>query len=401
MNAVTTQPTISAALIARAVAWRRDLHRHPELGYRELRTADFIAAELGAAGLEVHRGLAGTGVVGTLRRGAGARSLGIRADMDALPLQESTGAGHASENAGVMHACGHDGHVAMLMAAALACSALTDLDGTVHFIFQPAEEIEGGARRMVEEGLFRLFSCDAVYALHNWPALPLGTIAVREGAILAALGIFEIVISGRGCHGALPHEGTDVLLAGSHLVTALQSVASRNIDAREAAIVSVTQFRAGDTWNIVPDRCVLRGTTRWFDDGVGNTIERRIRELTAGVAAAFGCEASVRYERKGPATVNDAMAARRLREVATGAPVNLRVENIPPSTGAEDFAFMLNEVPGCYALLGAGKPAANAALHSPQFDFNDDVLPLGAALWVSLVQRTLARRGTDDGTTRS
>jgi hippurate hydrolase len=377
--------------IGEAVAWRRDLHQHPELGYQERRTSDLISEQLTNWGLKVHRGLAGTGVVGTLVRGTSRRTLGIRADMDALPLQEHSGAAHASLNAGVMHACGHDGHVAMLLAAAKACTQLPDLDGIAHFIFQPAEEIEGGAKRMVEEGLFRQFPCDAVYALHNWPALPVGTLVVRDGPVLAAIGVFEIVISGRGCHGALPHEGTDALLAGCQLVSALQSIASRNIDPRQAAIVSATQFRAGDTWNIIADQCLIRGTTRWFEDAVGNTIEQRITVLANAVAAGFGCEAVVRYERKGPPTVNDVGVARYVRDVATSPAVGLRLVDVPPSTGAEDFAYMLEAVPGCYVLLGAGRSSDNPALHSPHFDFNDEVLPLGAGLWVSLVRQTLAR----------
>ena len=375
--------------ISEAIAWRRELHRHPELGYQEQRTAQFVASRLESWGFDVHRGLAGTGVVGTLRRGTARRSLGIRADMDALPMQEASAAPHSSDRAGVMHACGHDGHVAMLLAAARACSELAHLDGTVHFIFQPAEEIEGGARRMLEEGLLERFACDAVYALHNWPALPLGAVAVAEGPVLAAIAVFEIIISGHGCHGALPHEGSDVILAGCQLVSALQSIVSRNIDPRQAAIVSTTCFRAGDTWNVIPEQCVIRGTTRWFDPQVGDTIERRIREISAAVAHGLGCRAALRYDRRGPATVNDPSCARFVREVAAAEPVGLKVVELPPSTGAEDFALMLEKVPGCYILLGAGREGANPALHSPQFDFNDEALIRGAMLWVSIIERTL------------
>jgi hippurate hydrolase len=391
MSSIEPFSPLSPDLLSEGIAWRRQLHQHPELGYQERRTADFIAARLEEWGLKVHRGLAGTGVVGTLTRGNSRRSLGIRADMDALPLQEHSELPHASENCNVMHACGHDGHVAMLLVAARACASLPDLDGTVHFIFQPAEEIERGAKRMVDDGLFRLFPCDAVYALHNWPALPLGTCVVRDGPVLAAIAVFEITISGHGCHGALPHEGTDALLAGCQLVSALQSITSRNIDARKPAIVSATQIVAGDTWNIIPDRCIIRGTTRWFDDSVGDMIERRITELASGIAAGLGCTAEVRYDRRGPATVNDTRAARLVREVAQSAAVNLQLVEIPPSTGAEDFAFMLRDVPGCYALLGSAKSPDNPALHSPQFDFNDEALPLGAALWTALVRHSLTR----------
>lgn len=388
---MTTEATklLSPALLEDAVAWRQQLHRCPELGYQEHHTSAFIAGLLEGWGLKVHRGLAGTGVVGSLTRGTSQRSIGIRADMDALPLRETSGAAHASTVSGVMHACGHDGHVAILLAAARACIDLPDLDGTVHFIFQPAEEIEGGAKRMVEEGLFRLFPCEAVYALHNWPALPVGSCVVSTGPVLAAIAVFEILISGRGCHGALPHEGTDALVAGCHVVAALQSIVGRNIDPRQAAIVSATQITAGDTWNVIPSQCLIRGTTRWFEDAVGNTIEQRIHELSTTIARGFGCKAEVGYHRKGPATINDQAAALRVRDVAGAPSLNLSIVEIPPSTGAEDFAFMLQEVPGCYVLLGAGRPGANPALHSPQFDFNDDVLGLGAALWLSLIRHSL------------
>ena len=380
---------LSPQAISEAIAWRKELHRYPELGYHERRTAQFVASQLESWGFDVHRGLAGTGVVGTLSRGTARRSLGIRADMDALPMQEASGAPHSSERAGVMHACGHDGHVAMLLAAARACSELAHLDGTVHFIFQPAEEIEGGARRMLEEGLLEMFACDVIYALHNWPALPLGTIAVADGPVLAAIAVFEIIVSGQGCHGALPHEGSDVILAGCQLVSALQSIVSRNIDPRQAAIVSTTCFRAGDTWNVMPDQCVIRGTTRWFDPDVGNTMERRIREISEAVVQGLGCQVALRYDRRGPATVNDPTCARFVREVAAAAAVGLKIVELPPSTGAEDFALMLEKVPGCYVLLGAAREDVNPALHSPQFDFNDAALRRGAMLWVAIVERTL------------
>lgn len=375
-------------LIAEAVSWRRHLHSQPELAFNERQTADFVASQLGQFGLPVHRGLAGTGVVSTLTRGTGRRTIGIRADMDALPIEERSGTPHASSTPGIMHACGHDGHVAMALAAARVCARLPDLDGTVHFIFQPAEENEGGARRMIEDGLFRFFPCDAVYALHNWPALPLGTCVARDGAMMAALAVFEIKISGRGCHGAMPHEGTDSLLAGCQLVFALQSIVSRNIDPLEAAVVSATQIRAGDTWNVIPDHCIIRGTTRWFADRIGDRLESRITELSRSIAAGFGCEAQVRYERRFPATVNDPAAAHFVRTVVKDVP-SLTVIDANPSMGSEDFSFMLQAVPGCYLWLGAGKSGDNPGLHSPCYDFNDEVLPMGVALWVSLVRESL------------
>lgn len=273
---------VFADVIAEAVSWRHHLHQHPELAFHETRTADFVASQLGQFGLAVHRGLAGTGVVGTLSRGTSRRTISIRADMDALPIQEQSSAGHASCTPGTMHACGHDGHVAMALAAARICSRLPDLDGTAHFIFQPAEENEGGGRRMMEEGLFRVFPCDAVYALHNWPALPLGTCVALDGPMMAALGSFEIVVSGRGCHGAMPHEGVDSILAACQLVSALQSVVSRNVDPLQASVVSATQIHGGDTWNVVPDNCIIRGTTRWFVNGGENPRN------SGGESARFG-----------------------------------------------------------------------------------------------------------------
>jgi amidohydrolase len=377
-------------VIAEAVAWRRHLHRHPELAFAEHETADFVAAHLAQFGLQVHRGLGGTGVVGTLARGSRRRAFTIRADMDALPIAEQSGAPHASCTPGVMHACGHDGHVAMALAAARVCAQLPDLDGIVHFVFQPAEESDGGARRMIDEGLFRLFPCDATYALHNWPALPFGTCVVRDGAMMAAVAVFEIAIRGAGCHGAMPHEGTDPVLAACHIVTALQSIVSRNVDPLEAAVVSATQIHAGDAFNATPDVCVIRGTTRWFDDRIGDALQRRVESIASSVAAALGCQAQVEYRRRFPATVNDPEAARFVRSVAAAPPLALTLLDVPPSMGAEDFAFMLQEVPGCYFWLGAGRGSSNHGLHSPRYDFNDDLLPIGVELWVSLIRRQLA-----------
>jgi amidohydrolase len=376
-------------VITEATTWRHHLHQHPELAFTEYGTADFVASKLSHFGLKVHRGLGRTGVVGTLVRGTSRRSIGIRADMDALPIQEQTGAAHASRTPGVMHACGHDGHVAMLLAAARICAELEDIDGTVHFIFQPAEEAEGGGRRMVEEGLFLRFPCDAVYALHNWPTLPLGTCVVRDGPMMAALAVFEIVIRGRGCHGAMPHEGVDPVVGACHIVTALQSVISRNVGPSETAVISVTQVHAGDSWNVICDSCVIRGTTRWFNDHIGDLIERRIGELSRAIAEGFGCEARFEYMRRFPATINDAGAANLIREAATMAPNGLKLLDVPPSTASEDFAFMLQAVRGAYIWLGSGKSDVTHGLHSSRYDFNDDLLPTGVTLWVSLVREAL------------
>jgi amidohydrolase len=377
------------AIIEEAVYWRQHLHRHPELSFKEFQTAEFAAAQLGHFGFTVHRGLASTGVVGTLTRGTSRRSIGIRADMDALPIKEESGAAHASLVPGVMHACGHDGHVAIALAAARACQQLPNLDGTVHFIFQPAEEGAGGAQRMVEEGLFRRFPCDAIYGLHNWPTLPVGTCVASDGPMMAAVSLFEIVISGRGCHGAMPHEGADSLLTGCHLVTALQSIVSRNVDPLEGVVVSITQILAGEVRNAVPDRCVIRGTTRWFDPDVGDLLQRRVGGLTQSIASAFACTVQLDYQRYAPATINHPTAAAMVRRVAVEC-AKLRVIDSKPSTAAEDFSFMLGEVPGCFLWLGSAKSNSNIGLHSPRYDFNDEALPLGIDLWVSLVRQSLA-----------
>lgn len=390
MSSVNFANGLSPDLVAEAVTWRQHLHKQPELAYDEHRTSEFVASQLGQFGLTVHRGLAGTGVVGTLTRGTSRRAIAIRADMDALRIQEQTGVPHASSIPGIMHACGHDGHVAMALAAARACARLTDLYGTVHFIFQPAEEGGAGAQRMIEDGLFKLFPCDAVYGLHNWPALPLGSCAVRDGAIMAANARFEVLIRGRGCHAAMPHEGTDAVLAGCHLVSALQSIVSRNIDPLNAAIVSATQIHGGDTHNVIPDTCTIRGTTRWLNPRVADNLECRITELSRSIAAGFGCEVQLRYERCCPATINDCDAANVVRAVAGAAPLNLTLVDAPPTMGSEDFAYMLQARPGCYFWLGAGRSENNYGLHSPQYDFNDELLPVGAALWVSLVRNSLS-----------
>lgn len=374
-----------------AVSWRRALHSNPELAYKEIRTADYVASLLERFGLAVHRGLAGTGVVGTLRRGTSKRAIAIRADMDALPIQEQSGVPHASRVDGVMHACGHDGHMAMALAAARICSRLPDLDGTVHFIFQPAEEGGAGARRMIEEGLFELFPCDAVYALHNWPTLPLGVCVARDGPMMAANAVLEIVVEGRGCHGAMPHQGTDALLAGCQLVTALQSIVSRNVDPLDSAVLSVTQIHAGHAHNVIPDRCTIRGCARWFRDDTGRHLERRVAELSRSVAAGFDCRAHVRIERRYPSTINSPDAARFVREVAASVP-GLSLGNAGPSMASEDFAFMLQAVPGCYLWLGTGAPEHEEGLHSSRYDFNDRALPLGTSLWVALVCKSLTRR---------
>lgn len=375
--------------VAEAKAWRHDLHRHPELGFAEHRTAGFIAEKLKDWGYEVETGLARTGVVASLRKGDSARAIGIRADIDALPITEESGVDWASATPGRMHACGHDGHTAMALAAAKALAA-QDFDGTVRFIFQPAEENEGGGREMVKEGLFARFPVDAVYGAHNWPGANPGQIIARDDAMMAAFGTFEITVTGKGAHGAMPHEGEDTLLASAQIVTALQSICARNVSPLQSAVVSVTQIHGGEAWNVLPDRAVIRGTTRWFAPEVGDRIEQRMRRLASSVAEGFGCTAGVDYQRRYPATINTARNAAIVREVAAGA--GLAVLDADPSMAAEDFAFMLGEVPGCYFWIGAGREGDNPGLHSARFDFNDAILGTGADLWVRLALAELAPR---------
>ena len=295
-------------------AWRHDIHSHPETAFEEVRTAEVVAKKLESWGIEVHRGLAKTGVIGTLRAGTSGRSIGLRADMDALDVHETNKFGHASTIPGKMHACGHDGHTCMLLGAAKYLAETRNFDGTIHFIFQPAEENEGGGRVMVEEGLFDKFRCDDVYGMHNIPGIPTGRFAIRSGPMMAAYDIFEIVVKGVGAHGAMPHQGIDPVVVGSHIVTALQSIVARNVDPMGTAVVSTTQIHAGDTWNVIPQECTLRGTVRTFKKEVQDMIEARIEKIARNVAAGFGAEViKWRYERRYPATVTARPRPRRRR----------------------------------------------------------------------------------------
>ncbi|KXF75431.1 peptidase M20 [Paramesorhizobium deserti] len=381
------EPRIPGAEIEEAVEWRHHLHANPELAFEEHGTSDFIARKLSEWGYSVKTGYGKTGVVGSLQRGTSSRAIGIRADIDALPILEYSGVPYASKTSGRMHACGHDGHVAMALAAARAASRF-QFDGSVHFIFQPAEESEGGGRAMVEDGLFRDFAMDDIYAMHNWPGLDLGRCVARDDEMMAAFGTFEIKVRGRGAHGAMPHEGADPIVAASQIVSGLQTIASRNVSPLQSAVVSATQIHGGDAWNVIPEEVVIRGTTRWFDEDVGRKIAERIGGLATSVATGFGCTADVDHTARYPATINNPDCARFVREL--GARVNgIEVVDALPSMAAEDFAFMLREIPGCYFWLGARKDGSNPGLHSAYFDFNDKLLPLGADMWVSLVEERL------------
>lgn len=389
MNAIPSI-TFSNEEIEDAVTWRRALHRIPEIAYEEHDTSAFVAARLKEFGLEVRTGLGGTGVVGTLRRGTSSRVIGLRADMDALAIEEASGVAYASTRPGRMHACGHDGHMAMLLAAARRLARSEALDGTVHFIFQPAEENEGGAARMIADGLFREFPVDSVFGMHNWPGLPLGRAGLTTGAMMAAFGIFDITVTGRGAHGGMPHQGIDPIACLFQIGSALQTIASRNVSPMASSVVSVTTVHGGDAWNVIPDSCRMTGTVRWFDPAVGDLIETRLRAIAEGVAAAMGCTVTIDYQRRYPPTINDADEARFVQGVLRDMPGLVLEETVEPSMGAEDFAFMLNERPGAYLWVGQGTPNHTAGLHSPRYDFNDAALPLGAAVWVALAERKLA-----------
>ena len=373
--------------IAEAIAWRHDLHRHPELGFEEHRTSEMIAGLLAGWGWRVHRGLAGTGVVAQM--GQGAPVIGLRADIDALPIVEATGAAHASTIPGKMHACGHDGHTAMLLLAARQIAAEGVEQGTVTLIFQPAEESEGGARVMVEQGLFTQFPVDKVFGIHNWPGLAPGRFVARDDKMMAAFSVFDIEILGKGGHGAMPEQSDGVIAAAGRTAGALQEIPARALSPLEPGVVSVTQIHSGSAYNVCPDRAVLSGTCRWFGAEAGDIIEERVRRVATAEAAAQGCTANIDYQRRYPATINTAPEAALARDVA--AEMALDTAMTGPSMASEDFAFMLNEVPGAYLWLGAAREGENPGLHSAKFDFNDAVLPAGAEFWVRLARR--ATRG--------
>jgi amidohydrolase len=379
---------------AELTAWRRDIHAHPELAFEEHRTSDLVASKLEAFGLEVHRGLGRTGVVGVLKAGRGGnQAIGLRADMDALPIDEANEFAHRSTVPGKMHACGHDGHTTMLLGAARHLAQTRNFDGTVYFIFQPAEENEGGGREMVKDGLFEQFPMSAVYGMHNWPGMDVGVISAKAGAVMASMDNFEVVVRGQGTHAAMPHLGKDPVVAAASLVMALQTVPSRIVSPTDAVVVSVTQFHAGSTWNVIPTEVVMRGTVRTLDPKVQERLEPAMRRICEGVALTHGMEVELTYHYGYPVTVNSEAETRFAREVAASVVGAENVKaDLPPSMGGEDFAFMLRERPGCYVWVGNGSAAGGCLLHNPRYDFNDEVLPLGVQYWAELVERALPAR---------
>ncbi|SLK00333.1 M20 aminoacylase family protein [Novosphingobium mathurense] len=376
-----------ADLLEPLIAFRRDIHAHPELGFAEHRTAQRIAEQLRAIGLEVHEGIGGTGIVAVLRCGNGKRTLGLRADMDALPIEERTNAAWSSTVPGCFHGCGHDGHVAMLLGAAQVLARDPGFSGTLNFIFQPAEEGLGGARHMIEDGLFERFDCERVYALHNWPGLPAGTISTRPGAIMGAADKFNIVLEGKGGHAALPHDTPDAILAAASLVQQLNTVIGRDIPPSANAVLSVTEIAGGHAHNVLPASVRIGGTVRSFDPVVQDRIEERMRQMIKGIETSFEVRGSLEYDRYYPATINDADAAKDALEVAaTVARAELAPEPAPTS---EDFSFMLQERPGAYLWLGQGRGDNPPPLHNPHYDFNDDVMETGIRLHVALARHWL------------
>jgi amidohydrolase len=379
-------------------AIRRDLHAHPELRFEEHRTADVVARTLSGWGIEVHRGLGGTGVVGRIRSGKSRRAIGLRADMDALPIQETNGFSHRSHFDGRMHACGHDGHMTMLLAAARHLAAARTFDGDVVLIFQPAEEGGAGAQRMIQDGLFERFPCDAVFALHNWPGLDVGQFAVAPGPMMASTSEFEIRVTGRGGHAALPHLTVDPVLVAVQIVQGLQSIVTRARNPIDAAVLSVTMIHAGDATNVVPDTARVGGTVRTFDDAVTDLFDKQIRQISELTAQAHGASASVDFRRSYPATINhpgEAEFAARVADRVVGA--HNVVRDVDPTMGAEDFAFMLRARPGAYLFIGngagahreAGHGAGPCMLHNASYDFNDDLIPIGGTFWVRLAEEFL------------
>lgn len=376
-------------------AWRRDLHAHPELSMHEARTSAVVQAKLLEFGVdEIITGMAVHGVVGVIRGGTSDRAIGLRADMDALAIGEETGLPHASVNPGVMHACGHDGHTAMLLGAAKYLAETRNFDGTVYVIFQPAEEFEAGADKMVKDGLFERCPMEQVFGLHNWPQAPAGTFLWRAGPVMAAVAWIDITVTGKGSHGAFPHQGVDPIMVSAQIINGLQTIVSRTIEPIEGGVVTIGHINGGDAPNIIPERVVMRGTARWFKPAVGDAIEAGVHRIATGIAASFGASAAVKFTRHAPATVNDEDATRVAVRAAhtTASDANVRHMGVP-TMGGEDFAFMLNAKQGAYLMLGGGKGGNDPMLHHPRYDFNDDILPVGASWWSVLAEQLLPRAG--------
>ena len=395
IDSIVTQAASIAAV-------RRDIHAHPELCFEEVRTADIVAAKLTEWGIPVHRGMGTTGVVGIVHGrdgGASGRAIGLRADMDALPMQEHNHFEHTSRHAGKMHACGHDGHTAMLLAAAQHFAKHRNFDGTVYLIFQPAEEGGGGAREMIKDGLFDKFPVEAVFGMHNWPGMPVGSFAASAGPVMASSNEFLITIRGKGAHAAMPHFGIDPVPVACQMVQAFQTIITRNKKPVDAGVISVTMIHTGEATNVVPDSCEIQGTVRTFTFEVLDMIERRMQEVAEHTCAAFGATCEFAFHRNYPPTVNHPAESAFAREVLAGIVGAERVLAQEPTMGAEDFAYMLQARPGCYVFIANGEGdhremghgGGPCTLHNPSYDFNDDLIPLGATYWVRLAEQWLSR----------
>ena len=372
-------------------AWRRDFHAHPELGYAEHRTAALVAERLASFGLEVSTGIGGTGVVGTLRHGAGNHAIALRADMDALPMSEDNDFAYRSTNPGRMHACGHDGHTTTLLAAARLLAAKRNFSGTVHFVFQPAEEGGAGAARMIEDGLFERFPCDAMFGAHNDPTLPLGTISASPGTVNAAADELSITITGRGGHAARTHASIDPVLVGAQIILGLQTIVSRRVNPLDSCVVSICQFHAGSAHNVIPEQAILNGTVRTMTASVQNQVATEIPALIRHLAAAHNATADIIYDRGYPPVVNDADAASRLRDAAsTLLGAKQVIADLPASMGAEDFSYYAHHRPACFFRIGQNDGTHGTfGLHHPRYDFNDRAIPIGASLFAALVEQEL------------
>ncbi|MFK3917456.1 M20 aminoacylase family protein [Psychrobacter sp. NPDC078501] len=383
--------SVNEALLDEVKQWRKQIHSQPELGFKEFKTSSFIVDKLQSFGIEVHQGLGGTGVVGTLKNGAGP-TIGIRADIDALPIAEQNDVEHKSTHANCMHACGHDGHTSVLLGAAKYLSQHKEFSGTIHFVFQPAEEVLGGAKAMIDDGLFDKFPMDAVYGLHNWPGLPVGEIAVNNGPMMASFDTFEITLTGKGTHAAMPHLGADPIAAGAALITNIQSIISRRVSPLQSGVISVTQMNSGDTTNVIPDVAILKGTVRSFDMDVRQTMQEMLTEMVATLPPLYGVKGEMDYHIRYPVTTNDSQAYLEIKEAATKAlgvdKVNTDVE---PSMASEDFSFMSQVVKGAYFWLGVDGSIPSKPLHNASYDFNDDAIETGIKVWVSLVESELLK----------
>jgi len=374
-------------------SWRRHIHQFPETAFEEKQTSKFISEKLISFGLEIHKGLGETGVVASLSASTSQKKIALRADMDALFIHEKNDFSYKSKHEGKMHACGHDGHTAMLLGAAKYLASQQNFNGTVYFIFQPAEEGRAGAKQMIDEGLFELFPADSVFGLHNFPDIPAGHFAIKAGAMMASFDCFEIVISGTATHAAMPHQGSDVFIAAANIITALQTIVSRNVNPADPAVVSVTQVHGGNTWNAIPDSVTLRGTYRCFNETTQQLIECRIKQIVEAIAQGFELKAKIVINPENigyPVTYNSEAETLVALEVAQALVGTDNVDLQPvPSMGSEDFAFMLQEKPGCYVWLGNGSSDGDCLLHNPHYDFNDNILTVGASYWVKLVESVL------------